>query len=343
MSQSEPMHTAALRLLAILLAWLSSACTALGGDGTARPFQLSEESREVHQGVRLLGTLALDPVTVDRLPLVELSGLAWDADEGLLYALSDHGNVFHLRPVFGRGRLVDLHVLSAHALTNANGRPYRGKAADSEGLALRNAANGEPGDTELVVSFERRPRILGCRPDGRCTHAYPLPPRLADRTAYRSPNKALEAVAWRPGRGYLTGAEWPLEGDATDAYLLFDAQGPRYRLPRHPAPRSALVAMEALPDGSLLTLERSYVSVWRPLRTILRRAKLPAEPKEGEGTPIPLDDVRQVAVFASTDGWLLDNFEGLAHHRDGRFFMVSDDNQSPLQQTLLVYFEVLEP
>ena len=48
-----------------------------------------------------------------------------------------------------------------------------------------------------------------------------------------------------------------------------------------------------------------------------------------------------MAVFDTSQGWLLDNFEGLARHREQRFFMVSDDNRSALQSTLLVYFELL--
>jgi len=46
-------------------------------------------------------------------------------------------------------------------------------------------------------------------------------------------------------------------------------------------------------------------------------------------------------VFDTGQGWLMDNFEGLSHYRDRRFFMVSDDNCNGLQSTLLVYFEVL--
>ncbi|HCB12317.1 MAG TPA: hypothetical protein DEP36_01915, partial [Gammaproteobacteria bacterium] len=39
--------------------------------------------------------------------------------------------------------------------------------------------------------------------------------------------------------------------------------------------------------------------------------------------------------------WLLDNFEGLTRYQDQRFFMISDDNCSAWQSTLLVYFELL--
>ena len=50
---------------------------------------------------------------------------------------------------------------------------------------------------------------------------------------------------------------------------------------------------------------------------------------------------REIVRFDSSKGWRLDNFEGLAHYRGRRYFMVSDDNRSPLQKTLLVYFEIL--
>jgi hypothetical protein len=51
--------------------------------------------------------------------------------------------------------------------------------------------------------------------------------------------------------------------------------------------------------------------------------------------------VSDVAIFQSDQGWLLDNFEGLTRHRALQFFIISDDNCSNLQSTLLVYFELL--
>ena len=58
------------------------------------------------QGVRLLGTLSLSQKPVAGILPRELSGLAWDADEGLLYAVSDNGDLVHLRPRFEHGVLV---------------------------------------------------------------------------------------------------------------------------------------------------------------------------------------------------------------------------------------------
>ena len=304
----------------------------------ATPYSLSETvtNGDEFMGVRLLGTLILPTDPIYGLPLVELSALAWDEDQGVLYILSDHGNLFHFRPHFRNGLLVDLEPLAAYPLRDPEGRPYRGKLADSEGMAIRNADNGRQGDSELVISFERRPRILRFDPRGGFLGREPLAAELRERSAYRSGNKALEAVAIHPRWGVLTAPEWPLVGEGLDAYPLFDAQGLRWRLPRFPKPNSGLVAMEVLPDGGLLTLERSFVSLWQPLYIVLGRT----EPLT-DGPPGRRLQSCEVAVFDTGKGWFMDNFEGLAHHRGKRYFMVSDDNQRGIQLSLLVYFQLI--
>ena len=47
-----------------------------------------------------------------------------------------------------------------------------------------------------------------------------------------------------------------------------------------------------------------------------------------------------LARFDSSDGWLLDNFEGLTHLKDNQYLMVSDNNQNPFQRTIMVLFEI---
>jgi len=55
-----------------------------------------------------------------------------------------------------------------------------------------------------------------------------------------------------------------------------------------------------------------------------------------------LCEIVTIAKFDSSDGWILDNFEGLTRLRDNQYLMVSDNNNNPLQKTLLVLFEVLD-
>ena len=51
-------------------------------------------------------------------------------------------------------------------------------------------------------------------------------------------------------------------------------------------------------------------------------------------------EVESIARSDSSDGWLLDNFEGLTHYRVNQYLMVSDNNNNPLQKTIMVLFEV---
>jgi hypothetical protein len=99
-----------------------------------------------------------------------------------------------------------------------------------------------------------------------------------------------------------------------------------------------LVDLASAPQGGLLVLERRYRNVFSPVIFAIRRLR--ADPaRQPNGGAVAVEDL---AILDNTRGWSVDNFEGLAHHRDNRYFMVSDDNNSALQSTLLLYFELVE-
>ncbi len=324
-------------LVAMCFSLLTSACAA--GDFAATPISLNERIAPggAHQGIRFLGALRLSSAEIGGLRLCGLSGLAWDEDAGLLYAVSDQGDLFHFRPIFDQqGYLSGAQAIAAYPLQDSSGQPVSAPFDDAEGLAIRNGENGQPGDAVLLVSFEGKPRVVRYSPAGRWQGEERLPALLRNIRNYRHPNQALEALALDPQRGIVVGSETPLRGDPDQQIRLFARNGQFWNYPLSSAPNSALVAMEALPDGGLLTLERAFVAPLRPLIISLRRTQLPASKAAGA-----LLKVTDVAVFDSSQGWLLDNFEGLTRHRDQRFFMISDDNCSALQTTLLVYFELL--
>ncbi|HRY15129.1 MAG: esterase-like activity of phytase family protein [Candidatus Competibacteraceae bacterium] len=305
----------------------------------ATPISLADQVGvgETYAGIRLLGALRLARTEINGQRLCGLSGLAWDEDAGILYILSDFGALFHLRPEFNQqGHLTRIQPVAAYPLRDARDRPLRFPYNDAEGLAIRQGDNAIQGDTELLISFERRPRVVCYAPTGHWRGDEKLPAPLRNRRRYRDENQALEAITFHPRWGLLVGTEAPLRNEPADQVRLFQLDGGHsWSYPLAPALGSALVAMEALPNNDLLTLERAFVAPLRPLIISLRRTSLPTP---GEATPLTVADV---AVFDSSQGWLLDNFEGLTHHREQRFFMISDDNCSAWQSTLLVYFALL--
>ena len=302
----------------------------------AESVELSSEYRsgDRFMGIRLLGSVQLARDAGDGDRVGGLSGLAWDDDAGLLYAVTDLGRLYHLEPVFGGGRLVDVRLRSVFPLRGASGRPLRGSWADAEGMVLERAQDGSP---RLLISFERRPRIVRYRPDGRFDGVEVLPSALEDVSAYEGPNQGLEALASLPGIGLLTVSERPMAGDPDGAVTIHALDGRRWKLPLSDEPAASVTAVEAVGGDELLILERSFVSLMVPLVIRLRTTRLP--PQTGSESLA----VTEAAVFDNGDGWFMDNFEGLAHHRGRRFFMVSDDNASWLQRTLLTYFELIEP
>jgi hypothetical protein len=282
--------------------------------------------------LRLRGVLELPARSVNDVRFSGLSGLAWDEDENILYALGDHGVLFHLRPILRNGQLTDVTLLHVAPLIDPRTRrPVRWKRSDSEGLDILNGRNGKKGDAELLVSFEHEPRIVRYRPDGTHISDVPLPSVLREIKRYRGGNKMLESVCMHPREGILTAPELPLD-NVTGAARLYRMDGSSWRFP---ASRGGIVALECLPDGDVLVMERDYSILSLHWVVTLRRLRLPP------GTPSDtlLTD-ESVAVLDSDQGMHIDNIEGLARHHGNRFFMVSDDNDVFVQRTLLIYFEL---
>lgn len=285
----------------------------------------------VDPAIELLGSVELSARAPDGHRVAGLSGLAWDADEGLLYAVSDEGYLLHLRPVFDNGRLTGVTHLSTYPLKDSTGRVLQGRHRDAEDLAIRRGNNGMAGDTELLVAFERLPRVTRYATDGVLLETLAMPRPLADVAGYAAPNRALEGLAEHPIYGPVVVPEAALSDDRPGTVSLFALDGRRWAYKTAEAANSSPTALEALPDGRLVVLERAFVSVLWPLVISLRIADPGADAEM---------EVATLARLDSSEGWRLDNFEGLARHRCDRFFMLSDNNNRRYQRTLLVYFRL---
>jgi len=243
------------------------------GVPVSRPFVFSDRLGlgDRYQGVRILSALELLPRRIDGVVLTELSGIAWDEDEQVLYAVSDEGALFHFQLRFDGGTLAEVRATGAFPLADGQGKPLPKADRDAEDLALLGAHDGNRGNTVLGLAFERRPRLEAYDPRGRRLRALPMAASYRDVRHFRSPNKALESIGYLPDYGWITAPEYPLRGERTIG--IRDAEGRHFAYPRFPAPHSALVSLVPLADGSLLTLDRSFDRATASLVVALRRTE----------------------------------------------------------------------
>jgi len=261
--------------------------------------------------------------------LSELSGLAWDEDEQLLYAVSDRGRLFHFQLRIEGDELLAVTPVFAAGLVDAKDKPVR--ARDSEGLEVLNANNGKKGDSQLVVSFEHGPRLLRMSPQGKQIGEERIHKTLQDRKRYREPNAMLESVVQHPRYGLITAPERPLKGQPDNLHTVFSAKQ-QWSFMAYPAANSSITGLEVLPDGALLVLERAWSGILNPMVISLRRVDLAACSKSGAC------QAQDLAVYSSI--FSVDNMEGLTHIRGNLYLMVSDDGQRDLLRTLLTLFRV---
>ena len=255
-----------------------------------------------------------------------LSALAVSADGRRLTALGDEGHWFtaSLR-TDGRGHLAGLGAGLIGRLTGLDGQVLKKKKwKDAESLAVE-------ADGALLVSFERKHRIWRYPPAGApfaaSPTALPLPPGLE-----RAPdNGGLEAIAVLGDGGILAIAEKQETETGFAAYLFRDGRwhGLTYARTGLFNPTGAA----RLPGGNLVVLERRYHP---PAAPAARLVEIRAE----EIRPGARLTGREIAVLEAP--LILDNFEGVAAREseagETLLYILSDDNFSPIQRTLLVMF-----
>lgn len=329
--------------LATFIAWLGpvllSGCSAV----PQRTALASVDLLASTPNIDWCGTLALPGEWQDGTPVGGLSDLGWDDDEAMLFLISDRGWLHRARLTFsGSGELRDYEPLDTYPLRGEDGAILKSAGSDAEALTLENADDGIRGNTQLVIGFEgaaageMESHAAGSAESDARWQRF-LPSGIASEPPHRpaglsgvEPNGGLEAIAALPGHGLIGGIETPPEGwpeKLTRLFTLDDQHEWRYPLADNA--NSALTAMENL-DGDLLTLERAY-SPPASLVIRLRRAHL-----EADGSV----SVSELARLSNGDGWSVDNFEGLTRIGGHRYLMISDDNFSLMQRTLLTCFAV---
>ncbi len=274
----------------------------------------------------------LSNITINGSKVSELSDLAWDRDEKLLYALSDNGQLLSFRPVFSNNKLDDLLMINGISLHDAKDKKLRWKNSDSEGLTLINSNNNIQGDTQYVVSFERLPRVILYNQKGFIEKQLEIPEKLRDISNYRSENKSLESVLFHDQLGLIIGTEYSLKGKDKSQLGFYTLDDKFWSFPAH-FRDGALTGLSMARDDDLLALERVYGRFFSGLKVAIHHLRINEDHIED----------KVIALFLPAEGFFNDNFEGLERHREDYYFMISDDNNHPTKRNVLIYFKYSYP
>ena len=269
-------------------------------------------------------------LAADRDDFGGLSGLLLSDDGLTLTAVSDRGQWFSAPLVYdGSGCLKGLGPGLSGPLPGPNGRTLSSKSeGDAEALDRTPAG-------DILVAFEHDHRIWRYAKAERplVGRPAPLPPAPGFETL--PVNRGIEAlVSLADGRVLaLAESESPDGG-----YRAFLGDGGRWIELRYGDDTSfAPSGATRLPSGDLIVAERYFTMLGGLKLRLTRVSARSLEPGKGISG-------REIAVLAPP--LTLDNFEGIAAHRgpDGqiRVTLISDDNFSPLQRSLLLMFKLQE-
>ncbi len=300
----------------------------LSADHVLRPVALARFNQKVGS-LRFIGGLHLE--SSDK-GFGGFSGLAVLDDGQTLIAIADSGAVLFASLVRDdTGRIIRLEDTHMAPLENGTGEALSRQDRDAEGLWT-------DGETALI-SFERNGLIrrYTLDADNRLDGGGVLFD-LSDEPGLLT-NKSLEAVARLDKDRILTIAERPFDGDddtGTIPAYLFD--GDKRQNLAFTRTGTLDVTDVTVHEGRLYLLERYYARK-EGLRIRLSVAPLTAVKPPGPVATKTLADMTSLTAK-------LDNFEGLsvytAPNGKTRLLIVSDDNFSTRQKTLLMEFELVE-
>ncbi|MFA5121571.1 esterase-like activity of phytase family protein [Zavarzinia sp.] len=263
------------------------------------------------------------------------SGMVVSPDGNRVVLISDVGSWLTATLERRDGKVTGLGGATLAPLVGEDGRPLGSdkEMADAESLA-------EYPDGSLAIGFEHRHRVLHypVSADGR--------PPLLNRpsridappgVAAADPNQGLEAMTVMPDGALLAFDEYLPDGLGHDIGWVFARPGgaPIRTLKLDLTDEFKPTDIKVLPNGDYLLLQRRFSAV---AGAGARLSVVSAAAVAGDA-PIADRELGQI-----TNEMTVDNFECLGVWRDTqgktRAIVVSDDNFSVLQRTLLLEFEL---
>lgn len=265
-----------------------------------------------------------------------LSSLLISADGEHMLAASDKGMWFSADLLYGDdGNLSGVASGSMAPISGPDGKPLKGRYRDAEALA-------RGPDGSVLLAFEQHHRILRFaapfRLDahGLAAEIPQLVTAPAELAEFNS-NNAMEALVSLAGGGLLILTEGLDNERVGKPGWILHHGAPPGRLEYNRAARFRPTGAARLADGDIIVLERRYTLIGG-VAALLRRV---AGDSIRPGALLDGPEIARLAPPLSVD-----NMEGIAARRDsaGRtlIYLLSDDNFSILQRTLLLMFELRE-
>ncbi len=294
-------------------------------------FQVNDPSRRRFGALEFRGGLEL---TASHREFGGLSAIRVASDGEHFLALSDNGHWLRGRIVYRDGMPAGVADAEIAPMLGPDGRTLGTRRwNDTESLAI-------DGGT-VYVGVERVNLILrfDYGKDGLLARGEPIPaPPRVSKLPY---NKGLECLLVVPKGLPLAGTLIGISErglDATGNLHSFLIGGPKpgeFTVKR--SDDYDVTDCDTTPDGGLLILERRF-SIRHGAAMRIRRLALSA---------VMPDALVDGPVLTEADrGYQIDNMEGLSVHRDAKgelvLTLISDDNFSPIQRTILLQFTLPE-
>ncbi len=320
------------------------------------PYVSPEDISLNAQPVELLNVNSTEASPVDFLKSATLSGVEYVAGYHLTSDNPRFGGISGLETL-ENGSLLSVtdqgdflwigldefdHLLPVNAqmsvMRDAAGNPYDSKrAADSEGLAVS--------DGLALVSFEQKHRVEAfdlttCGGNARASKIFDLVPG-EDGVEKLGGNQGMEALALTRDGGLILGIE-ALKDGASQISISPNQSFVDFEHKLSAGGGKKMTGSDYLPlnesEGLLYSLHRHYSPLTGThIRLLQTSVSLGENDKYSLGEPKEL-------LYLKPPG-ISDNFEGIAVRREEngiiRLFIVSDDNFSPKQRSLLLIFNVL--
>ncbi len=295
---------------------------------TVRPVRLNPTDPNQRRAGDLVWRGGLEIIHSDKR-FGGLSGLHVSADGRLMHAVTDRGSWVSARLEYREGSLAGMTDIRIGDLKDQRGDRLSGSWRDAESLA-RDGSGG------FLVAFERRHRIWRY-PAGRKKHALsrrPKPQETPEHFGRQPRNGGVEALTRLCDGRLLAISEKSRAGPGAFHAWLRDADGWSsldYAVSDSFRPTGATT----LPNCDVLVVERHFNVLTGVRARIVLVAAASIEPGATlNGAPL--------ATLAPPV--TVDNMEGIAARRGDNgetlIYLVSDDNFSGLQRTLLLLFEL---